>query len=63
MNAWDTEGLLIAQTNYEQARHEFHQRIMLAHQNGMSLRAIAAITNVSHQTVANIISRHRAGTA
>lgn len=51
-----TANLTIARNNHAAA-------ITAAHEAGMSLRTIAAITNVSHQTVANIISKHRAGTA
>lgn len=43
------------------ARHDYAATITAAHDAGMSLRTIAAITNVSHQTVANIIAKHRAG--
>ena len=62
MNAWDIEGLRIAQHQYHGARRALHERIMLAHQNGMSLRTIAEHLDVSHQTVANIIQRHKRDT-
>ncbi len=50
-----------ATDNLAAARDHYAATITAAHDAGMSLRTIAAITNVSHQTVANIISKHRAG--
>lgn len=45
------------------ARRDHAAAITAAHKAGISLRDIAAVACVSHQTVANIITRHRAGTA
>lgn len=57
-----SEQLRSAQIRYEQARHDLHERIMLAHEYGMSLRIIAEQLDISHQTVANIIQRHKRDT-
>lgn len=43
------------------ARHDFAAAITAAHEAGISLRNIAAVADVSHQTVHNIITRYRAG--
>lgn len=43
------------------ARNNYAETITAAHDAGISLRDIAAAVGVSHQTVANIITRHRAG--
>ena len=60
MNA---EQLQTARDNLHTALNEYATTITAAHDAGMSLRTIAAIVNVSHQTVANIITKHRAGHA
>lgn len=39
----------------EQARDAYHARIVEANEHGASVRDIAKILGVSHQTVANII--------
>ena len=62
MNAWDSEGLRIAQHQYNGARRAFHERITLAHENGMSLRIIAEQLNVSHETIRRIIHNHKRDT-
>lgn len=57
-----SEQLRAAQVRYEQAREDYHECIMLANQYGMSLRIIAEQLDISHQTVANIIQRHKRDT-
>jgi transposase-like protein len=54
-----TTNLETAQRDLNQARANYHITIVQAHNNGMSLRAIAAVLDVSHQTVANIINANR----
>lgn len=50
-----------ARTYLDRARSDYHHAIILAHLDGHSVRTIAAVAGVSHQTVHNIITRHRAG--
>ena len=57
----NTEQIQTARNNLDTALNQYATTITAAHDAGMSLRTIAAIVNVSHQTVANIITRHRAG--
>ena len=57
----NTEQIQTARNNLDTALNQYATTITAAHDAGMSLRTIAAIVNVSHQTVANIISKHRAG--
>jgi transposase len=54
----DITGLQIATENLTRARTVYHHRIITAHTNGMSLRNIANIVGLSHQTVHNIITTH-----
>lgn len=58
-HARDTYGLQIVQQNLNDARTAYNARITAAHNNGMSLRAIAAVLGISHQTVHNIITAHK----
>lgn len=57
-----SEQLRAAQVRYEQAREDYHERIMLANQYGMSLRIIAEQLNVSHETIRRIIHNHKRDT-
>ena len=41
------------------ARNAYHYAIYLAHLDGHSTRTIAAAIGVSHQTIHNIIQRHK----
>lgn len=52
-----------ARIHLDRARSDYHHAIILAHLDGHSVRTIAAVAGVSHQTVHNIITRHRAGIA
>lgn len=52
-----------ARTHLDRARSDYHHAIILAHLDGHSVRTIAAVAGVSHQTIHNIITKHRAGTA
>jgi transposase len=57
-HAHDITGLQIATDNLTRAHTAYYHRIITAHTNGMSLRNIANIVGVSHQTVHNIITAH-----
>lgn len=58
-HAYDITGLQIAADNLVTARKAYCKRIYDANENGMSVRAIAAVLDVSHQTVHNIVKAER----
>lgn len=58
LSAADEKAIKAALKNLERARDQYHQRIIQANKNGASVRDIAVILGVSHQTVHNIITAH-----
>lgn len=60
LSAADKKAILDALARAEQARDKYHRCIVEANQRGASVRDIAAILDVSHQTVANIIRAYNA---
>jgi DNA-binding CsgD family transcriptional regulator len=54
-----TTNLQTAKNNLDKAQAEYTTSILQARQNGMSLRAIATILQINHNTVANILKANQ----